>query len=110
VWRMIEDVRDAPRIPVGLEVAQQLASFAAEPTAVGLLHQQLEFRGAHWRGNIALDPFTAAILEALRKGRTLADAVDEVAAAMPVDADDLMIVALQFVRGAMQLGYLTLPS
>ena len=110
LWRMIEDVSDAPRVPVGVEVSQQLAAFAAEPIAAQLLDQQLEFRSTHWRGNLALDPFTAAVLAALRKGRTLAQAIDDVAAAMPVDVDDLTIVALQFVRGAMQLGYLALPA
>ena len=105
-WRMIEDVSDAPRIPVGVEVAEQLHAFADAPNAVELLHEHLVFRDAHWRGNIALDPFSAAVLERIRSGRTLADALDDVAAAMPVDADDLMIVGLQFVRGALQLGYL----
>jgi len=109
VWRMIEDVSDAPRVPMGIEVTQQLAAFASEPTALDLLHTPMEFRATHWRGNLALDPFSAALLGALREGLTLASAVDRVAATLPVDADDLMIVALQFARGAVQLGYLTLP-
>jgi len=106
-WRMIEDVSDAPRIPVGAEVTEQLEAFADEPNAVELLHERLAFRAAHWRGNIALDPFSAALLARIRSGLTLAEALDEVATAMSVDVDDLMAVGLQFVRGALQLGYLT---
>lgn len=106
-WRLLEDVSDAPRIPVGAEVSAQLSAFAAEPSAMELLHERLAFSAAHWRGNLTLDPFSAALLERIRAGRTLSAALDDVASAMPVDVDDLMIVGLQFVRGALQLGYLT---
>ena len=68
-WRMLEDVSDAPRIPLGAEVAEQLRAFADEPNAVELLHEHLLFRDAHWRGNIGLDPFSAALLERIRAER-----------------------------------------
>jgi methylase of polypeptide subunit release factors len=106
VWRVIEDVSAAPRIPKGREVTRQLAAFAAEPTAVALLHGQLQFSDTHWRGDLTLDPFVAALLEHVRAGRTLDAAIELVAGAMPVDADDLMAHALQFARSAVQSGYL----
>jgi len=89
---MIEDVSDATRVPSGAEVEAQLRAFGAAPSAVELLQ--------------TLDPFSAALLEQVRAGRRLAEAVDEVAAALPVDIDDLTVHALQFARGAMELGYL----
>lgn len=105
-WSMIEDVSEATRVPTGAEVEEQLRAFAAGTSAVELLHEPLLFRDTHWRGPIALDPFSAALLERVRAGRLLVDAIDDVAAALPVDADDLTVHALQFARGAVELGYL----
>ena len=105
-WSMLEDVSDATRVPSGAEVEEQLQAFASDPSAVELLSVPMRFRDTHWRGPIALDPFSAALLERVRAGACLGDAIDAVAAAMPVDADDLMVHGLHFARGAMELGYL----
>lgn len=109
-WVQVDDVSTATRVPTGIEVAEQLRAFAQQPTAVQLLHTPLAFAATHWRGPLALDPFQAALLERLRSGDTLMDAIDEVASRLPVDIDDLTAMGLAWTREAVSLGYLLLPG
>ena len=102
----IEDVSTAPRIPNGDELLAQLAAIGTAPTAAEMLTKTWDFADAHWRGDLALDPFGAALLTRIRAGRTLDDAVETVAAELPVDADDLRILGLTLVRELAGLGYL----
>lgn len=104
--QLIEDVSMAPRIPIGDELMAQLAAIGVEPTATELLMNTWSFSDAHWRGDLALDPFGAALLVHIRAGRTLADAVGTVATELPVDEDDLRILGLTLVRELARLGYL----
>lgn len=105
-WQYIEDVSTAPRVPNGDEVLAQLAALGAPLSAVELLSEHWEFAAAHWRGDLSLDPFGAAIVAELRDGRTLADAVDTVAGRLPVDPDDLRILGLTLTGELARLGYL----
>ena len=107
VWTVAEDVSDAPRTPNGEEVERQLAAFESEPTAVELLDAHWEFADAHWRGGLMLNPFEALLLERLRTGDTLAEAVDAVADSQSVEAGDLLAAGLLVTRELVRLGYLT---
>lgn len=102
----VEDVSSAPRVPTGEEVLQQLHAVSTEWTAVSALATEWTFATQHWRGDLALDPFSAALIAEIRAGSTLADAVDEVAARLSVDPDDLQILGLTMVRELARLGYL----
>lgn len=105
-WVQLEDIGGATRVPTGAEVAEQLAAFALQPSALDMLTSSLVFRDSHWRGAIALDPFVAGLLERIRAGHTLGEAIELVAVAMPVDADDLMAHGLAWTREALNMGYL----
>lgn len=107
-WVQVEDVSQATRVPSGADVAAQLRAFAQQPTAVQLLHTPMVFAETHWRGPLALTPFQAALLERLRAGDTLVDAIDDVAGRLPVDIDDLTAMGLAWAREAVGLGYLLL--
>ncbi len=106
-WTVIEDVSAASRIPRGDEVEQQLRAFATRPGALELLHRKWRFVEDHWRGALALSAFEALLLDAMRAGKTLAEAVDAVAASQPVDADDLLAIGLARTRTLVETGYLT---
>jgi len=105
-WSRIEDVSTAPRVPTGEELLQQLQAAATDFTAADALFGHWTFAERHWRGDLALDPFTAALLAEIRSGSTLDDAVGQVAASLPVDPDDLRIVGLTLVLELARLGYL----
>lgn len=105
-FRVIEDVADATRIPTGEDVERQLGAFAHAPTAVDMLLGEWRFVSDHWRGDITLDPFAAALLADIRAGHRLIEAVDTVAAAMPVDPDDLRIHGLALMARLADLGFL----
>lgn len=105
-WRRIEDVSAAPRIPSGGEVLGQLAAAVVESNAADLLFGTWEFATEHWRGDLALDPFGAALLAELRTGVPLAEAVETVAGRLPVDEDDLRILGLTLTLELARLGYL----
>ena len=105
-WQHVEDVSTASRIPNGDEVVAQLTASGSEPTAVELLLNTWEFASEHWRGDLALDPFGAAIVAELRAGWTLADAVEAVVERLPADPDDLRVLGLTLVRELARLGYL----
>lgn len=106
-WRIIEDVSTATRVPSGDELERQLAAFAEEPSALELLHGTWAFEDEHWRGQLTLNVFEALLLERMRTGQTLAEAVEAVAAEQPVDADDLLALGLTRTRGLVEFGYLT---
>lgn len=106
-WCEIEDVTDAARIPNGAELERQLEAFAAEFSAIEMLFEPLAFNETHWRGDLVLDPFIAAVLTQVRGGSTVSEAIDHVAVTLPVDADDLLAVTLQWARIALRQGYLT---
>jgi methylase of polypeptide subunit release factors len=106
-WVMIEDVSGASRVPNGEEVERQLAAFTEQPGALELLHRKWRFVDDHWRGPLALDAVEALLLDAMRRGATLAEAVDAVAGVQPVDADDLLALGLTRTRALVELGYLT---
>ncbi len=108
-WTVIEDVSGASRVPSGDEVEQQLAAFSSGLTALQLLEQPWRFVEDHWRGPLALNAFEALLLERMRSGLTLAEAVEAVAADQPVEAADLLAVGLARTRSLVQLGYLTTP-
>ena len=105
-WCRIEDVSTAPRVPTGEELLQQLDTCAAEFTAADLLLTNWDFAAEHWRGDLSLDPFGAALLTELRAGRPLVDALESVAGALPVDEDDLRIHGLTLTLELARLGYL----
>ena len=105
-WQHVEDVSTASRIPNGDEVLAQLTASGTDHTAVELLFGTWDFAAEHWRGDLALDPFGAALLAELRAGRTLADAVETVTERLPADPDDLRILGLTLVRELARLGYL----
>lgn len=105
-WQHVEDVSMAARIPNGDEVLTQLTAFATERTAAEHLFGTWDFASEHWRGDLALDPFGAALVAELRSGQTLADAVDAVTERLPADPDDLRVLGLTLVRELARLGYL----
>lgn len=105
-WRRIEDVSNAPRIPDGQELLDQLAAAGAPFSAVDLLQGRWDFATEHWRGDLALDPIGAALVARIRAGECLADAVEGVAAALPADVDDLRILGLTLTLELARLGYL----
>lgn len=105
-WVVVEDVSTAARLPSGDEVDAQLAAFCAAPDALGLLHGYWRFSDDHWRGDLALSPFEALLLERMRAGSTLDEAVDAVAGAHPVDPDDLLATGLALARDLALKGYL----
>mgnify|MGYP003352368381 CR=1 FL=1 len=92
---MIEDVSRASRLPNGSDVEAQLTAFADIPPATQLLHGRWSFVDRHWRGALALDPFEALLVERLRAGRTLEQAVDEVVLGQVLQAGAGMNVARQ---------------
>lgn len=105
-WSVIEDVSTASRVPDGDEVLAQLAAFASPPDALTLLGRSWTFADTHWRGPLALGPVEAALLDEVRTGATIEAAVAAVATRLPVDADDLLALALAWARDAALRGYL----
>ena len=106
-WVHVEDVSTATRVPDGTEVEAQLRAFAAGPTAMELLHGHWTFVDDHWRGALTLQPFEVMLVERMRAGATLDEAVGAVSEANPVDADDLTAVGLTLLYRLAELGYFT---
>ena len=105
-WLRVEDVSNAPRVPNGDEVRAQLAACRRELTAPEALTMRWEFAAEHWRGDLSLDPISAAILTELRAGRPLETALERVSGRLPADADDLRIAGLTLTLELARLGYL----
>ncbi len=105
-WCHIEDVSAAARVPMGNEVEAQLRAFSRMPSALDLLHGRWSFVTDHWRGDLALGAFEAMLLEGVRSGVTLDEAISTVSSANPVDADDLLALGLSATRFLVELGYL----
>lgn len=105
-WLHIEDVSSAARVPTGDEVLEQLRASGSPTTAFDALFGSWTFEVQHWRGDLALDGFGAALVTEIRAGSTLEEAIDAVSARLPVDADDLRVVGLALVLELVRLGYL----
>ena len=105
-WTRIEDVSTATRVPTGDEVDAALAAFGNPPDALTLLDGHWVFVDTHWRGPLALGAMEAALLERVRAGETLEEAVASVAGLLGADGDDLLALALAWSREAVTRGYL----
>lgn len=104
-WVVVEDVSAASRVPVGDEVGAQLRAFSSPPDVLSLLHDHWNFVDDHWRGTLALNPFEAMLVERMRAGATLSEAIDTVAAEQRLDVDDLTALGLTRLRELVEHGY-----
>jgi methylase of polypeptide subunit release factors len=117
-WFVSEDVSEAPRLPSGAEVLQQLADFSAlhDASAVALLSARPQWRdpaqlhqswfptrggdgelvaAGSWRPDEALDPVVAELLAA---PGTLAERIERLAAGDAELGDDLTARGLVGIR------------
>lgn len=123
-WFVSEDVSEAPRLPSGAEVVQQLADFSAlhDASAVALLSGRPQWRDhaelhrswvpargddgelvatGPWRAEETVDPVVAELLAA---PGPLAERVERLAAGDAEQADDLTARALVGIRRLIGVG------
>ena len=129
-WFVSEDVSEAPRLPSGAEVVQQLADFTAlhDASAVALLAARPQWRSqaqlhrswfparhgadvgvvatGSWRPDESLDP---VVVDLLAETGPLAERIERLAAGDADTADDMMARSLVGIRRLIGAGLVHIP-
>jgi methylase of polypeptide subunit release factors len=94
---VLEDIRQAAALPTGEELLEHLAAIesAHRLTAVEVLTREFTPQlGAHWRGDVTLDPVVAAIRAAFAEHSTAPEVAEALAQQWSVDEDDVLVHVL----------------
>lgn len=112
-WQDINDVRDARRLPMGEEVDTLIAAATSANSLSALEIIESRFTATSsqpWRGDVALDGVLSGIRENLGAGMGFDDAVEALAQALNLDAEDLRVYGLAGVKNLVAIGLLALNT